>query len=55
MMVALDRMDEDPAFYAAKLVTARFYAESVLPTAYGLATSVVVGGDTIAQAPVDMF
>ena len=55
MMVALDRMEDDPDFYAAKLVTARFYAESVLPTAYGLATSVVVGGDTIAQAPVDMF
>jgi hypothetical protein len=55
MRVALDRMEDDPDFYAAKLVTARFYAESVLPTAYGLATSVVVGGDTIAQAPVDMF
>ena len=55
MMVALDRMEDDPDFYAAKLVTARFYAESVLPTAYGLATSVVVGGGTIAQAPVDMF
>ena len=55
MMVALDRMEDDPDFYAAKLVTARFYAESVLPTAYGLATSVVVGGDTIAQAHVDMF
>ena len=46
---------DELAAYAAKLVTARFYAESVLPTAYGLATSVVVGGDTIAQAPVDMF
>jgi alkylation response protein AidB-like acyl-CoA dehydrogenase len=55
MMVSLDRMAEDPAFHAAKVVTARFYAESVLTTAVGLAQTVIAGGDTIAQAPVDMF
>jgi alkylation response protein AidB-like acyl-CoA dehydrogenase len=55
MMVSLDSMDQDPAFHAAKVVTARFYAEAVLPTATGLAHMVIAGGDTIAQAPVDMF
>jgi hypothetical protein len=55
MMVSLDSMDQDPAFHAAKVVTARFYAEAVLPTATGLAQAVIAGGDTIAQAPVDMF
>jgi hypothetical protein len=55
MMVSLDRMAEDPAFHAAKVVTARFYAEAVLPTATSLAHTVIIGGDTIAKAPVDMF
>jgi len=55
MMVSLDHMAEDPAFHAAKVVTARFYAESVLSGAVGLAQSVIAGGDTIALAPADMF
>ena len=55
MMASLDHMEEDPQFHAAKVVTARFYAESLLPTATGLAQSVVSGGETIALAPVAMF
>jgi hypothetical protein len=55
MMVSLDHMAEDPAFHAAKVVTARFYADAVLSTAIGLAQTVITGGETIAQAPVDMF
>ena len=55
MMVSLDHMGEDPAFHAAKVVTARFYADAVLPTAIGLAQAVINGGETIAQAPADMF
>ncbi len=54
-MASLDHMEEDPQFHAAKVVTARFYAESLLPTATGLAQSVVSGGETIALAPVAMF
>ena len=55
MMVSLDHMAEDPAFHAAKVVTARFYADAVLSTAIGLSQTVITGGETIAQAPVDMF
>ena len=55
MMVSLDHMDQDPGFHAAKVTTARFYAEAVLSTAVGLAQSVINGGETIAQAPADMF
>ncbi|PUE40135.1 acyl-CoA dehydrogenase [Limnohabitans sp. Bal53] len=55
MMASLDLLEEDPAFHAAKVVTARFYADAVLPTASGLAQSVISGGETIAHAPVAMF
>ena len=55
LMVALDRAAEDPAFYAAKEVTARFYAESIMPQALSLAHTVIYGGDTIALAPAEMF
>ena len=55
MMVSMDRMAEDPAFHAAKVVTARFYAEAILTTAIGLAQSIIAGGETIAQAPAEMF
>ena len=35
----------DPAFYKAKIATARFFAEHVLATAPGLAQTVIHGGD----------
>ena len=35
----------DPAFYKAKIATARFFAEHVLATAPGLAHTVIHGGD----------
>jgi 3-(methylthio)propanoyl-CoA dehydrogenase len=35
----------DPAFYKAKVATARFYAEQILATAPGLANAVIHGGD----------
>ena len=35
----------DPAFYKAKIATARFFAEHVLTTAPGLAHTVIHGGD----------
>ena len=55
MMVALDQMDSDPAFYGAKLATARFYAESLLPKAAALATAVELSGDTVNSMSPDMF
>jgi hypothetical protein len=55
MMVSLDAMAEDPAFHTAKVTTARFFAESMLPQALSLAHAAINGGGTIAQASVDMF
>ncbi|MFN4087935.1 MAG: acyl-CoA dehydrogenase [Alphaproteobacteria bacterium] len=39
--------DGDPAFLEAKLVTARFYAEQVLPTGTALLGPIVAGGRTV--------
>jgi len=55
MMVALDLQDSDPAFYGAKLATARFYAEAILPKATALATAVVLSGNTVNSMSPDMF
>ena len=42
-------------FYAAKLVTARYYAEHVLPKASGLAHEVTHGGPTTMALTVEQF
>jgi alkylation response protein AidB-like acyl-CoA dehydrogenase len=55
MMVAQDKMDSDPAFFNAKLITARFYADSVLPQAAGLAQSIRLAGASTNRMPVDLF
>ena len=55
MMVALDKKEADPSFYGAKLVTAKFYAETILPQAAALATSVTSSGGTVNSISVDMF
>ena len=55
LMVAQDKMDSDPAFFTAKVITARFYAESVLTQAAGLAQSIRLAGATTNRMPVGMF
>ena len=55
LMVAQDKMDSDPAFFTAKVVTARFYAESVLTQASGLAQGICLAGPTTNRMSVDMF
>ena len=55
MMAAQDQMDSDPAFYTAKVITARFYAESVLSQAAGLAQNIKLSGPTTNRMTVDMF
>ncbi|MDO8449107.1 MAG: acyl-CoA dehydrogenase [Rhodoferax sp.] len=55
MMIALDKMDSDPKFFHAKLITARFYAESVLTQAAGLAQSIRLTGPTINRMSAEMF
>jgi hypothetical protein len=55
MMVAQDKMESDPAFFTAKLVTARFFADSVLTQASALAQSIRLAGGTTNRMPVDLF
>ena len=55
MMAAQDQMDSDPAFFAAKVITARFYAESVLAQASGLVQSIRLAGNTTNRMTVAMF
>jgi len=55
LMVAQDKMDSDPAFFTAKVITARFYAESVLTQAAGLAQGIRLAGITTNRMPVEMF
>jgi len=45
----------DPDFLAAKLMTARFYAEHVLPQCTALAATVVEGPQVILGTPEEMF
>jgi alkylation response protein AidB-like acyl-CoA dehydrogenase len=55
LMLAQDKMDSDPAFFTAKVITARFYAESVLTQAAGLAQTICQAGPTINRMPIDQF
>jgi 3-(methylsulfanyl)propanoyl-CoA dehydrogenase len=53
-IVSANRLAEgkgDPAFYASKIETARFFAEHVLAAAPGLAHIVVRGGESVAEFP----
>ncbi|ABD69990.1 acyl-CoA dehydrogenase-like [Rhodoferax ferrireducens T118] len=55
MLVAQDKLESDPAFFVAKLITARFYAESVLTQATGLAQSICLGGNTTNRMAIELF
>jgi hypothetical protein len=55
LMIAQDKLDSDPAFYTAKVITARFYAESVLPQAAGLLQAITQAGATTNRMSVEMF
>ena len=55
LMVAQDKMDSDPTFFTAKVITARFYAESVLTQAAGLAQSIRLAGNTTNRMSAEMF
>jgi hypothetical protein len=47
--------DGDPSFMRAKVATARFYAECLLPQAEALAQSVVSGSATVLALSADQF
>jgi alkylation response protein AidB-like acyl-CoA dehydrogenase len=57
LMVAEDRLaaGEDAEFMTAKIATARFYAEHVLPKAPGLRDSIVDGGDSVTALALEAF
>jgi hypothetical protein len=51
----LSKNEGDAGFYQAKITTARFYAEHVLPQALGLARSIMSGGQSVMALPVERF
>ncbi|MGD8430637.1 MAG: acyl-CoA dehydrogenase [Ectothiorhodospiraceae bacterium] len=52
---ALDTGAADPAFYQAKLVTAGYYADQILPGAVSLARAVTAGAEPILAMPAEQF
>ena len=52
---ALDRGSDDKAFYEAKLVTARFYAERFLPDAGALRRKLEAGADALMALDAEAF
>ncbi len=51
----LEAQDGDPRFLTAKLRTARFYADNLLPEAAALATAVMTGADSTLALEDDQF
>jgi hypothetical protein len=47
--------NSDPAFYRAKLATARFYADHVLPQAHGLAHAAMFGAASVLASDDVLF
>ncbi|MBX3594040.1 acyl-CoA dehydrogenase C-terminal domain-containing protein [Sphingomonas sp.] len=52
---ALAEGGEDKPFYEAKLVTARFYADRIMPNAGALRRKIESGAETIMALPPEMF
>ncbi len=57
LLVAEDRLatGDDAAFMAAKIATARFYAEHILARVPGLRDSIIEGGDSVTALALDAF
>ncbi|VVD29742.1 acyl-CoA dehydrogenase [Paraburkholderia dioscoreae] len=57
LLVAAGKRDEDPSFYGAKIATAQFYAEHLLPLASALEASIVSakGGESVLALSEDQF
>uniref|UniRef100_A0A7X1NH81 3-methylmercaptopropionyl-CoA dehydrogenase n=1 Tax=Paraburkholderia franconis TaxID=2654983 RepID=A0A7X1NH81_9BURK len=57
MLVAQAKREDDPSFYGAKIATAQFYAEHVLPQAVALEASIVSakGADGVLALSEDQF
>jgi hypothetical protein len=46
---------DDRAFHQAKLVTARFFADRIMPEAGALRRKIEAGADTVMALPVEAF
>lgn len=46
---------QDRAFFQAKIATARFYAEHILPRTSALTAAILSGGDSVMGVPVEAF
>ena len=46
---------EDPEFMAAKVITARFYAEHILPRTAGLRDAIVDGAGSVTAMALESF
>ncbi|MBU3614066.1 acyl-CoA dehydrogenase [Polynucleobacter sp. Latsch14-2] len=55
LLVAEGLYDGDPHFYGAKIATARFFAENLLPQAQALSTSILEGGHSTNALAVEQF
>ncbi|ANB73521.1 acyl-CoA dehydrogenase [Paraburkholderia phytofirmans OLGA172] len=57
LLVAAEKRAEDPSFYGAKIATAQFYAEHVLPQASALEASIVTAksGESVLALSEDQF
>jgi hypothetical protein len=55
-LLAAERLrDSDPSFYDAKIATARFFAENLLPQAQALATSIIESGHSTNALELEQF
>ena len=55
LLVAQELRADDPNFFAAKIATARFFAENLLPQTQGLAISILEGGKSTNALTADQF
>jgi hypothetical protein len=52
---ALANRDADPQFMDAKLVTARFFGERIMPDTAALRRKIEAGADTLMAMPAEAF
>ncbi|MFG6465878.1 acyl-CoA dehydrogenase [Roseateles sp. BYS87W] len=55
LLVAEDALATDTAFMQAKIATARFYAEHILPRTGALRAAIVDGADSVTELALDAF
>ncbi len=57
LMVAEDKLaaGEDAAFMAAKIATARFYGDHILPRIAAQRESILTGGESVTAMALDAF